>query len=178
MTEGHLFWITSRAAGILALLLSSAAVCVGLAMSGRLVRRRGPDLRATHEALSIATMAAIVVHAGALLADSYMAPSLADITVPLVSSFNRLWTTVGIVSGWLTLILGLSYYVRARIGVRRWRQLHRFTAVVWLASIAHALGEGTDAGQAWFLLGVGALVVPALTLLAVRTTTSMKGATT
>jgi sulfoxide reductase heme-binding subunit YedZ len=176
MTDGHLFWITSRAAGILALLLSSAAVCVGLAMGGRLVRRRGPDLRATHEALAIATIVAIAVHAGALLGDSYLSPSLADITVPLASSFNRLWTAVGIVCGWLTLILGLSYYARTRIGVARWRRLHRFTAVVWLASIAHALGEGTDAGQAWFLLGVGALVVPALTLLAVRTTTT-RGAT-
>jgi sulfoxide reductase heme-binding subunit YedZ len=180
MTEEHLFWITSRAAGVLALLLSSAAVCVGLLMGGRLVRRRGPDLRVTHEALALATMVAIAVHAGALLGDSYMSPSLADITVPFVSSFNRLWTSVGIACGWLTLILGLSYYARARIGVQRWRRLHRFTAVVWLASIAHALGEGTDAGQAWFLLGVGALVVPAFVLLTVRTSTSTsttKGAT-
>jgi methionine sulfoxide reductase heme-binding subunit len=176
MTDGHLFWITSRAAGILALLLSTAAVCLGLLIGGRLVRRRGPDLRATHEALALATMIAIAVHAGALLGDSFMSPGLADITVPLVSSFNRLWTTLGILCGWATLILGLSYYARSRIGVRRWRRLHRLTAVVWLASIAHALGEGSDAGQAWFLLGAGALVVPALALLAVRTT-STKGAT-
>jgi methionine sulfoxide reductase heme-binding subunit len=108
MTDGHLFWITSRAAGILALLLSTAAVTVGLLMGGRLVRRRGPDLRVTHEALALATMVAIAVHAGALLGDSYMNPSLADITVPLVSSFNRVWTTLGILCGWGTLILGLS----------------------------------------------------------------------
>jgi methionine sulfoxide reductase heme-binding subunit len=177
MTEGHLFWITSRAAGTLALLLSSAAVCVGVAMSGRMIRRRGPDLRATHEALSLAAMLAIVVHAGALLGDSFMAPSLADLTIPFVSSFNRLWTTVGIVAGWLTLILGLSYYARARIGVARWRRLHRWTAVVWLASVAHAIGEESDIRQAWFLLGVGALALPALTLLAVRHSTP-KGATT
>jgi sulfoxide reductase heme-binding subunit YedZ len=176
MTDGHLFWITSRAAGILALLLSTAAVTVGLLMGGRLVRRRGPDLRVTHEALALATMTAIVVHAGALLGDAYTSPSLADITVPFVSSFNRLWTTLGIACGWAALILGLSYYARTRIGVQRWRRLHRLTAVVWLASIAHALGEGSDAGQAWFLLGAGALVVPALALLAIRTT-SMKGAT-
>ncbi len=176
MADGHLFWITSRAAGILALLLSTAAVTVGLLMGGRLVRRRGPDLRVTHEALAIATMAAVVVHAGALLGDSFMSPSLADITVPFVSSFERFWTTLGILCGWGTLILGLSYYARSRIGVQRWRRLHRLTAVVWLASIAHALGEGSDAGEAWFLLGAGALVVPALTLLAVRTT-STKGVT-
>jgi methionine sulfoxide reductase heme-binding subunit len=108
MTDGHLFWITSRAAGILALLLATASVTVGLLMSGRLVRRRGPDLRATHEALAIATMAAIVVHAGALLGDSFMSPSLADITLPFASSFHRFWTTLGILCGWGTLILGLS----------------------------------------------------------------------
>jgi sulfoxide reductase heme-binding subunit YedZ len=66
MTAEHLFWITSRAAGILALLLATAGVSVGLLMGGRLIGRRGPDLRVAHEALSLATMAAIVVHAGAL----------------------------------------------------------------------------------------------------------------
>jgi methionine sulfoxide reductase heme-binding subunit len=177
MPAEHLFWITSRAAGILALLLATAAVSVGLMMGGRLVRRRGVDLRATHEALSLAAIAAIAIHAGALLFDSFMSPSVLDITVPFVSSFNRLFTTIGILCGWATVLLGLSYYWRARIGVARWRRLHRWTALVWVLSIVHAIGEGTDAGQAWFLLGVGALVVPALGLLAVRMT-EPKGVTT
>jgi sulfoxide reductase heme-binding subunit YedZ len=176
MTGEHLFWITSRAAGILALLLATAGVSVGLLMGGRLIGRRGPDLRVAHEALSLATMAAIVVHAGALLGDGFMSPGLLDITVPFVNSFNRWWTTLGIFCGWATLILGLSYYARARIGVQRWRRLHRLMALVWLASIAHALGEGSDAGEAWFLLAAGALILPALALLATRITTTTKGA--
>ena len=52
--EAHLLWIVSRAAGTAALLLSSAAVAVGLSMGGRLVKGRGVDLRAAHEALSLA----------------------------------------------------------------------------------------------------------------------------
>ena len=59
----HLLWIVSRAAGIVALLLSSAAVGVGLTMGGRMVKGRGIDLRAAHEALSLATLVAIGVHA-------------------------------------------------------------------------------------------------------------------
>jgi sulfoxide reductase heme-binding subunit YedZ len=177
MPAEHLFWITSRAAGILALLLSTGAVSVGLLMGGRMVRRRGVDLRATHEALALAALAAIAIHAGALLFDSFMSPSILDITIPFVSSFNRLFTTLGILCGWATALLGLSYYWRARVGVARWRRLHRYTALVWLLSIVHALGEGTDAGQAWFLLGAGALVIPALGLLAVRMT-EPKGVTT
>lgn len=164
----HAFWITSRAAGIAALLASSAAVALGLMMSGRM--RRGPDLRVTHEALSLATMIALVVHVLALLGDGYMKPSLADLTIPLVSGFDRLWTTVGIVGGWMLIILGLSYYLRGRIGPARWRRLHRFTALAWVLGVAHSLGEGTDAGAAWFLLASAAVVVPAAALLVRRLT--------
>src|SRR3954449_1382396 len=99
MLGEHFFWITSRAAGIAALLASTAAVALGLMMSTRL--RRGADLKPLHEALSLATLAALAVHALSLLGDSYLAPSLADITVPFVSSYQRIWTTLGIVGGWM-----------------------------------------------------------------------------
>jgi methionine sulfoxide reductase heme-binding subunit len=64
--------------------------------------------------------------------------------------------------------LGLSYYARARIGVARWRTIHRFTALAWLAGVVHSVGEGTDAGEAWFLLATAIAVLPALWLLALR----------
>ena len=167
-TDGHLFWITSRAAGILALLLSSAAVSIGLMMGGRLSAGAAPDLRVTHEALALATMARSSCMPGRCSATRSCRPSVLDLTraVRQLLPPHR-GRRSGSSAGWLTLLLGLSYYARARIGVQRWRRLHRFTALVWVLSIAHALGEGTDAGQAWFLLGVGALVVPRSCLLAV-----------
>jgi sulfoxide reductase heme-binding subunit YedZ len=167
-TGPHLYWITSRAAGIAALVLSSLSVCVGLLMGGRLMKGRGPDLRATHEALSLATLAALLVHGLSLIGDSFMHPSLADVAVPFVSGYMTLWTTMGIVAFWAMLILGLSYYARTRIGVQRWRRVHRFTALAWALGLAHSLGEGTDAGQTWFLAMTAIVVVPALGLLAVR----------
>lgn len=167
-TGAHLFWITSRAAGTAALLLASISVCVGLAMGGRLLPRGGRDLRTTHEALSLATMAALAVHALSLLGDSYLRPSFADVTLPFASSYGQPWMTIGILAGWLTILLGLSYYMRARIGVQRWRRLHRFTALAWLLGLAHALGEGTDAGAAWFIAAVALVATPALVLLAIR----------
>jgi sulfoxide reductase heme-binding subunit YedZ len=168
MAGDHLLWITSRAAGTLALLFSSIAVGVGLTMGAKLLKGRGPDLRAAHEALSMATMVALVVHAVALLGDSYLRPSLADIAIPFASSYMTLWTTVGIVAGWMMLILGLSFYVRGRIGQQRWRKLHRFTALAWVLGLAHSLGEGTDAGAAWFLVATGVVALPAAALLVTR----------
>jgi predicted ferric reductase len=166
--SGHLFWITSRAAGTLALLFSSVAVSVGLTMGSKLLKGRGPDLRIAHEALSLATIVALVVHAGALLGDKFMHPSLADLTIPFVSGYMTIWTTTGIVAGWMMIILGLSFYARGRIGQQRWRKLHRFTAVAWLLGLWHSLAEGTDAGQAWFLIATAVVVVPAMTLLVAR----------
>ena len=167
MTE-HLFWLTSRSAGIVALLASSASVGLGLLMAGRMIRGKGAELRSIHEALSLATMAAIVVHAGALVFDGYVNLSLAEVTIPFLGDYAPLWTSLGIACGWALIALGLSYYARARIGVARWRQLHRWTVFVWVLSIAHALGEGTDAGRLWFLAAAGIVIVPAALLLAVR----------
>ena len=171
-TGPHLFWITSRAAGTAALLLSSTSVGVGVTMGGRLWKGRGVDLRVAHEALSLATIAAIVVHGVSLLGDSYLRPSLADIAVPFASSYREPWMAIGIIAGWATILLGLSFYARGRIGQERWKKLHRFTALAWILGIAHSLGQGTDAGQRWFLVGLGIVALPALGLLLMRHATT------
>jgi sulfoxide reductase heme-binding subunit YedZ len=172
-TGPYLFWIASRAAGTAALLLSSATVCVGLLVGGRIVKAHRPELRVTHEALSLATLAALAVHGLSLLGDGYLRPSLADVAVPFVSGYETVWTSIGIVAFWTLLVLGLSYYARAHIGVQRWRRLHRFAALAWLLGLAHSLGEGTDAGQTWFLAMIAVAVVPALLLLAARVLDSL-----
>jgi sulfoxide reductase heme-binding subunit YedZ len=167
-TAPHLFWITSRAAGTAALLLSSMGVCVGLLMSGRVIRGRGADLKPLHEALSLATIAALLVHGLSLLGDTYMHPSLVDIAVPFASSYQTAWTSLGIIAAWALILLGPSYYARRLIGQQRWVKLHRFTAVAWILGIVHALGEGSDAGSPWFLLLIALATLPAIALLTLR----------
>jgi len=166
----HLFWITSRAAGTVALVTASVAVALGLLMSTRWLKGRGPDLRVAHEVLSLTTLVAIAVHGVVLLGDAFLHPSLADVTIPFVSGYKTVWTTLGIVSGWALAFLGLSYYARKYIGARRWRALHRFTALAWVLGIVHALGAGTDAGAPWFLLAAAMVVLPTGALLVKRLT--------
>jgi sulfoxide reductase heme-binding subunit YedZ len=167
-TGPHLFWITSRAAGTAALFLSSLGVCVGLLMSGRFMRGRGADLRPLHEALSLATIAALLVHGLSLLGDKYLHPSLIDIAVPFAGSYKTGWTSLGIIAAYALILLGPSYYLRRAIGQKRWVKLHRFTAVAWIAGIVHAIGEGSDAGSAWFVVLIAMTTVPALLLLTLR----------
>jgi sulfoxide reductase heme-binding subunit YedZ len=164
----HLFWITSRAAGGAALLLASASVAVGLMMSSKRPDANKRDLRAIHEALSLTTLAMVALHGLALLGDSYLNPGPAGIAIPFVGFYRPLWTALGIVAAYGLATLGLTYYLRDRVGAARWRRLHRLTAVFWLLAIAHTIGAGSDAAEWWFLLISGALVVPAALLLTLR----------
>ncbi len=163
----HIFWITSRAAGTAALVLSSASVSAGLLISGRSSSRKGlgGDARALHESLSLATLVAIAIHGIALLGDHFLHPTLFDISIPFTGAYRPFWTGIGIAGGWGLAALGLSYYARDRVGQSRWRSLHRFTALFWALGVAHSLGSGTDAGQLWFLVVLLVSAAPALVLL-------------
>ena len=166
----HIFWITSRAAGGAAMILASAAVAVGL-MAGAKAKRPGTskaDLRAIHEALSLTTLAMVALHGLSLLGDSFLSPGLTGIAIPFVGSYRPVWTGLGIVSGYGLAALGLTYYLRDRIGAARWRSLHRFTAVFWALAIVHTIGAGSDATEPWFLIISGAVVIPATALLVLR----------
>ena len=164
----HLFWITSRAAGGAALLLASASVALGLMMGSRLKVVDKRDLRAVHEALSLTTLAMVTLHGVSLLGDSFLNPGLGGIAVPFAGAYRPLWTGLGIVAGYGLAALGLTYYVRDRIGAARWRKVHRLTAVFWLLAVAHTIGAGSDSAQLWFLAAGGALVLPAFALLLLR----------
>src|SRR5262245_54310001 len=132
----HIYWITSRAAGTIAMVLASLAVTAGLMMGMKFVRgKRAGDLRVTHEVLSLAPLVAIAVQAFVLLGDNYLHPSIGDLLIPFHGQINEFWFSVGIIGGWLLAILGLSYYVRSYIGQARWRTLHRFTALAWIMAV-------------------------------------------
>jgi len=163
----HLFWITSRSAGIAALILTSASVAAGLLISGRGTTRKGlgGDAKALHEALSVAALVAIAVHGAALLGDHFLHPTIFDISIPFTGGYRPIWTGIGITAGWALAALGLSYYARGWVGQSRWRSLHRFTALFWILGIAHSIGSGTDATEPWFLLLLVVSTAPAAVLL-------------
>jgi sulfoxide reductase heme-binding subunit YedZ len=164
----HIFWITSRAAGGAAMILASVAVAVGLMMSAKRPNANKRDLRAIHEAVSLTTLAMVAMHGLALLGDSFLSPGPTGIAIPFVSSYRPLWTGLGIVAGYGLAVLGLTYYLRDRIGAARWRKLHRMTALFWALAIVHTIGAGSDAAQLWFLLASAVFVAPAALLLILR----------
>ena len=102
-----------------------------------------------HQHTALGGLVAIAVHGLTLLGDAHLSPSLGDIAIPFTSEHvARLWTGLGVTGGWLAAALGLTYYVRDKIGPKRWRSLHKLTIFVYVLGVAHTLGAGTDAGSA------------------------------
>jgi sulfoxide reductase heme-binding subunit YedZ len=164
----YIWWLVSRASGILALVLISLSVVLGLAMAARVLR--GPKLKRAvvrfHEHVALVAIAAIAVHGLALLGDHWLKPGWRGIAIPFAMSYRPGYTGIGIIAGYLAVLLGPSFYLRRRIGARRWRRLHRATVLVWLLAAVHTIGAGTDGATPW--LRVVVLVpLPAIVYLGV-----------
>ena len=146
-------------------------------MGGKLIKGGGSDRRAVHEIISLATMVAIVIHAVTLVGDTVLKPTLLDVTVPFAWSHETAATSIGLVAGWGLIVLGLSYYARRRIGIARWKVLHRFTLLVWVGGLIHTFMEGTDAGRLWFVALILLTAAPAAVLLIARVGRPRRGRT-
>lgn len=155
------WWLAARASGFVALGLMGLSVALGLAMAAKAFRQRGVPrvLLAIHEHAALAALVAIAVHGITLLGDRWLDPGVAGVTVPFVMDYRPLFTGLGIVAGYLAAILGLTFYLRKHLGTKRWRNAHRFTPLVYLMVVAHALGAGTDARWVAVLLVVTATPV-------------------
>jgi sulfoxide reductase heme-binding subunit YedZ len=166
-------WTTSRASGLAALLTVSLAISCGLLMAMRVpvLRRRAPELRAIHQALANATFALIGLHALALLLDPVLEPGVAGVLVPFAGPYRPVATALGQIAAYGIFALGATFYVRRRIGAKRWRSAHRWLPAFWLLALLHALLAGTDATTTWALAALALPVATGGVLLVTRLAT-------
>jgi sulfoxide reductase heme-binding subunit YedZ len=154
---------------MVAMLLISGSVILGLAMGARMVPQRlRRDAVAVHQYLALIALGAIAAHGLLLAADPWLKAGLKGIAVPFAIGYRPLWTGLGILGGYLAAILGLSFYVRRKIGARLWRRMHNFTVVAYVLSLAHALGSGTDTSIALVRYAMLASALPVLFLFTLR----------
>jgi methionine sulfoxide reductase heme-binding subunit len=159
------FWYASRATGILALLLLTAVLALGI-----LVNRQGrlpglPRFAVTnlHRNLSLLAVAFIAVHVLTAVLDTYVSIPLASAVIPFASGYERLWLGLGAIAFDLMLAMIITSLVRGRLNRTLWRVVHLFAYVCWPVAFAHSIGSSKDLQRGWMLyLAVGcALVVAA-----------------
>ena len=117
MTLDHtLTWEIARVGGMLAYVLVTASVALGLLLSLKATSENWPRF-ITNELHRFVTLVALVftgLHTLAVLLDPFTGFSLNEVFLPLTSHYRPLWIAMGIVSAYLLVAVWASEYVRKR----------------------------------------------------------------
>ncbi|MGA2969217.1 MAG: ferric reductase-like transmembrane domain-containing protein [Acidimicrobiales bacterium] len=156
-------WYTTRATGIVTLVLFTLVVALGTLVSNRIggtiVGRF--ELNELHRSISIVAMVFLLIHVLTTIVDSYVATGIISVVVPMTSQFKRVGVALGAISFDLMVAVLVSSVMKSRIENRSWRFIHWFSWLAFIASIVHAYLTGTDTkdGAGLVLVIVCSLVV-------------------
>jgi DMSO/TMAO reductase YedYZ heme-binding membrane subunit len=145
------FWVLARASGLLAYALLTASVLAGLVLKARPfgATPRPAVVTDLHRFLALLGLGALSLHGLALVLDTAVPISPADLLVPGIAPYRPLATGLGVLAAELMLVVYVSFSLRKRIGTRTWRRLHWATYLIFALATVHGLAAGTDSGTTW-----------------------------
>lgn len=161
-------WYVTRGTGIVALLLLTASILLGIGVAVRWRGRNWPRFAVAdaHRNLTLLSIVFVAVHVVTTVADGFAPISLTAAVVPFASPYRPLWLALGTISFDLLLALVATSLARGRVPARAWRLLHWLAYAAWPVALLHSFGTGSDARFGWFaLLGFGCVAVVALAVL-------------
>jgi DMSO/TMAO reductase YedYZ heme-binding membrane subunit len=156
------FWYASRATGIVALLLLTAVLVLGILVNrqGRLPGLPRFAVTSLHRNISLLAVAFVAVHVLTAVLDTYVSIPLVSAVVPFDSGYERLWLGLGAISFDLMLAMIITSLIRGRLNRILWRAIHLLAYLCWPVAFAHSIGSSKDLQHGWLLyLAVGCAVV-------------------
>jgi predicted ferric reductase len=157
-------WYTARASGLVAWAVLTASLAVGLALSSRLVRRRGAPawLLDLHRFLGTLTVVFVVVHLVALWADSFVYFGPRELFVPLASAWRPGAVAWGVAGLYLLAAIQLTSWLMPWLPRRLWHTIHLSSLALFVMATVHGFASGADRANLavqWVALSFGVIVV-------------------
>jgi DMSO/TMAO reductase YedYZ heme-binding membrane subunit len=161
-------WYASRGAGLVASILLTGTLLLGIAGTARAGTVRWPQLvlARLHRNLSLLAVAFVAAHVLTAVLDGYVEIRWADLIVPFAAAYEPFWLGLGALALDLLAAVVVTSLLRARLGLRTWRAVHLAAYACWPLTVVHGLGiGGADSATGWVLavtLGCVATVVAGL----------------
>ena len=157
ITSSTALWYASRATGVVALVLLTAVLVLGIMVTRKRSLPGLPRFGTTglHRNLSLLAVAFVALHVLTAIADPFVTIGIAAAVIPFTSPYETLWVGLGAVSLDLMGALVVTSLLRARIGRRTWRAVHWLGYAAWPVALAHSVWSSKDLQHGWLLyLGI------------------------
>ena len=144
-------WYLTRGSGIVALILFTGSMVVGIASLGRWTSPGWPRFATAglHRSLSLLAVAFLGIHIITAELDTFAPVGWLTVVVPFASTYRPLWLGFGTLAFDLLLAVTITSVLRTRLGHRTWRVVHWAAYAAWPAAVVHGLGTGTDPRLGW-----------------------------
>jgi hypothetical protein len=144
-------WYLTRGSGVVALLLLTASICLGIATTMRWRTGGMPRFAVAglHRSLTLIAVVFVALHVATTVLDGFAPIGWKDALVPFLSPYRPIWLGLGAVAFDLLLALVITSLLRARLGYRLWRATHWLAYASWPVALMHSLGTGSDARAGW-----------------------------
>jgi hypothetical protein len=173
-TGPNAYWFLTRASGVVALVLLTVSICLGIAGTVRWHTKVLPRFAVAglHRNLTLLAIIFVGFHVATTVFDGFAPIGWKDAIVPFLSPYRPVWLGLGAVAFDLLLALVVTSLVRVRIGLRIWRATHWLAYASWPVALLHTLGTGSDARLGWLETLASVCAVAVAGALAVRLWTS------
>jgi DMSO/TMAO reductase YedYZ heme-binding membrane subunit len=153
-TNAQALWYLTRGTGLVALVLLTASVVLGVVEVSAWSRPRWPRFvtAGLHRNISLLVTAFLAVHIATAVLDSYAPIGWLDSVIPFRSHYRPIWLGLGALSFDLLVALIITSLVRRRLGYPAWRAIHWLSYACWPIALVHGLGTGSDTTTGWVLL--------------------------
>jgi predicted ferric reductase len=144
--NSQISWYTARASGLVAWALVTASILWGLALSTRLIRKKGVPawLLDLHKFLGTLTIVFVAVHIFALWADTYVYFGPRELFVPFASQWRPVSVAWGIAATYLLVAIQITSWMMRRIPRRLWHAVHMSSFPLFIMATIHGFAAGAD----------------------------------
>lgn len=166
------YWYLARGTGIVALVLLTLSVALGVANVRRVRTDRVPRFvfGAIHRSASLLAVAFVGVHIITSLLDGFAPIRLIDVVVPFAAPYRPVWLGLGAVAFDLLIAVTITSVLRRRFGHRAWRVTHWLAYASWPVALLHGLGTGSDVKRGWVLAILGGCLIVVIVGVVARAT--------
>jgi sulfoxide reductase heme-binding subunit YedZ len=144
-------WFLTRSSGMVALVLLTASVALGVVTSVGWNSVQFPRFVTigVHRNLSLVSLVFLAFHVATTVVDGFAPIGWLDVVLPFRSPYRTLWLGLGALAVDVLIAVVVTSLLRRHLSYATWKAVHWTSWGAWLVAVLHGLGTGSDTMNGW-----------------------------